>query len=254
MENRVKILIADGNEEFCDHVKRRLEQVPGYEIVGTAADGQRAAELMRVTKPDILVLDLMLSKLDGIAVLKRAREMDKPPAALVLTGFMTEYVANMAASLGVQYFMTKPCELDAVAERIHEMTAIDGQLRQSAQRRQEVNIEAMVTSIIHEIGVPAHIKGYQFLRDAILLTMNEPEYINAVTKRLYPEIAKKNGTTASRVERAIRHAIEVAWDRGDIETLQKYFGYTVNSAKGKPTNSEFIAMIADRLQLAIKQA
>ena len=125
MENRVKILIADGNEEFCDHVKRRLEQVPGYEIVGTAADGQRAAELMRVTKPDILVLDLMLSKLDGIAVLKRAREMDKPPAALVLTGFMTEYVANMAASLGVQYFMTKPCELDAVAERIHEMTAID---------------------------------------------------------------------------------------------------------------------------------
>ena len=122
MENRVKILIADGNEEFCDHVKRRLEQVPGYEIVGTAADGQRALELMRVTKPDILVLDLMLSKLDGIAVLKRAREMDKPPAALVLTGFMTEYVANMAASLGVQYFMTKPCELDAVAERIHEMT------------------------------------------------------------------------------------------------------------------------------------
>ena len=132
MENRVKILIADGNEEFCDHVKRRLEQVPGYEIVGTAADGQRAAELMRVTKPDILVLDLMLSKLDGIAVLKRAREMDKPPAALVLTGFMTEYVANMAASLGVQYFMTKPCELDAVAERIHEMTAIDSQLRQNA--------------------------------------------------------------------------------------------------------------------------
>lgn len=165
MENRVKILIADGNEEFCDHVKRRLEQVPGYEIVGTAADGQRAAELMRVTKPDILVLDLMLSKLDGIAVLKRAREMDKPPAALVLTGFMTEYVANMAASLGVQYFMTKPCELDAVAERIHEMTAIDGQLRQNAQRRQEVNIEAMVTSIIHEIGVPAHIKGYQYLRE-----------------------------------------------------------------------------------------
>ena len=136
MENRVKILIADGNEEFCDHIKRRLEQVPSYEIVGTAADGQRALELMRVTKPDILVLDLMLSKLDGIAVLKRAREMDKAPAALVLTGFMTEYVANMAASLGVQYFMTKPCELDAVAERIHEMTAIDSQLRQNAQRRQ----------------------------------------------------------------------------------------------------------------------
>ena len=254
MENRVKILIADGNEEFCDHVKRRLEQVPGYEIVGTAADGQRAAELMRVTKPDILVLDLMLSKLDGIAVLKRAREMDKPPAALVLTGFMTEYVANMAASLGVQYFMTKPCELDAVAERIHEMTAIDGQLRQNAQRRQEVNIEAMVTSIIHEIGVPAHIKGYQYLREAIIIAVGDMDVINAVTKILYPEVAKRFGTTASsRVERAIRHAIEVAWDRGDLETLQKYFGYTVSNAKGKPTNSEFIAMIADKLQLERKQ-
>ena len=233
MENRVKILIADGNEEFCAHVKRRLEQVSGYEIVGTAADGQRAVELMRAAKPDVLVLDLMLSKLDGITVLKRAREMDKPPAALVLTGFMTEYVAGMAASLGVQYFMTKPCELDAVAERIHEMTAIDGQLRQSAQRRQEVNIEAMVTSIIHEIGVPAHV-------------------INAITKVLYPQVAKTFATTPSRVERAIRHAIEVAWDRGDLETLQRFFGYTVSNTKGKPTNSEFIALIADKLQLQLK--
>ena len=248
MENRVKILIADGNEEFCDHIKRRLEQVPSYEIVGTAADGQRALELMRVTKPDILVLDLMLSKLDGIAVLKRAREMDKAPAALVLTGFMTEYVAGMAASLGVQYFMTKPCELDAVAERIHEMTAIDGQLRQSAQRRQEVNIEAMVTSIIHEIGVPAHIKGYQYLREAIMIAVQDM----AITKVLYPQVAKTFATTPSRVERAIRHAIEVAWDRGDLETLQRFFGYTVSNTKGKPTNSEFIALIADKLQLQLK--
>ena len=200
MENRVKILIADGNEEFCAHVKRRLEQVSGYEIVGTAADGQRAVELMRAAKPDVLVLDLMLSKLDGITVLKRAREMDKPPAALVLTGFMTEYVAGMAASLGVQYFMTKPCELDAVAERIHEMTAIDGQLRQSAQRRQEVNIEAMVTSIIHEIGVPAHIKGYQYLREAIMIAVQDMDVINAITKVLYPQVAKTFATTPSRVE------------------------------------------------------
>ena len=255
MENRVKILIADGNEEFCDHVKRRLEQVPGYEIVGTAADGQRALELMRVTKPDILVLDLMLSKLDGIAVLKRAREMDKAPAALVLTGFMTEYVANMAASLGVQYFMTKPCELDAVAERIHEMTAIDGQLRQSAQRRQEVNIEAMVTSIIHEIGVPAHIKGYQYLREAILITAADPSVLNkAVTKILYPEIARRYGTTALRVERCIRSAIETAWDRASPETLPKYFGCTVSSQRGKPSNAEFIALLAERLTLEDDQA
>ena len=247
MENRVKILIADGNEEFCDHVKRRLEQVPGYEIVGTAADGQRAAELMRVTKPDILVLDLMLSKLDGIAVLKRAREMDKPPAALVLTGFMTEYVANMAASLGVQYFMTKPCELDAVAERIHEMTAIDSQLRQNAQRRQEVNIEAMVTSIIHEIGVPAHIKGYQYLREAVRMVMDNPELMGRITKELYPGIAHRFGTTSSKVERAIRHAIEVAWNRGRIDALDEAFGKNVCALDDKPTNGEFIALVADRL-------
>ena len=236
MENRVKILIADGNEEFCDHVKRRLEQVPGYEIVGTAADGQRAAELMRVTKPDILVLDLMLSKLDGIAVLKRAREMDKPPAALVLTGFMTEYVANMAASLGVQYFMTKPCDFEHVAERIREIVAIERQSR-SASRRGEVNVEAMVTSIIHEIGVPAHIKGYQYLREAIMIAVQDMDVINAITKVLYPQVAKTFATTPSRVERAIRHAIEVAWDRGDLETLQRFFGYTVSNTKGKPTNS-----------------
>lgn len=247
MENRVKILIADGNEEFCDHIKRRLEQVPSYEIVGTAADGQRALELMRVTKPDILVLDLMLSKLDGIAVLKRAREMDKAPAALVLTGFMTEYVANMAASLGVQYFMTKPCELDAVAERIHEMTAIDSQLRQNAQRRQEVNIEAMVTSIIHEIGVPAHIKGYQYLREAVRMVMDNPELMGRITKELYPGIAHRFGTTSSKVERAIRHAIEVAWNRGRIDALDEAFGKNVCALDDKPTNGEFIALVADRL-------
>ena len=247
MENRVKILIADGNEEFCAHVKRRLEQVSGYEIVGTAADGQRAVELMRAAKPDVLVLDLMLSKLDGITVLKRAREMDKPPAALVLTGFMTEYVAGMAASLGVQYFMTKPCELDAVAERIHEMTAIDGQLRQNAQRRQEVNIEAMVTSIIHEIGVPAHIKGYQYLREAIMIAVQDMDVINAITKVLYPQVAKTFATTPSRVERAIRHAIEVAWTRGRIENLNALFGYNVYGKNDKPTNGEFIALVADKL-------
>ena len=136
--------------------------------------------------------------------------------------------------------MTKPCELDAVAERIHEMTAIDSQLRQNAQRRQEVNIEAMVTSIIHEIGVPAHIKGYQYLREAIMIAVQDMDVINAITKVLYPQVAKTFATTPSRVERAIRHAIEVAWDRGDLETLQRFFGYTVSNTKGKPTNSELV--------------
>ena len=178
----------------------------------------------------------------------------RKPIVLATSVFITEYVSNAAANLGVRYLMLKPCDMGLLVERLEEIRAGES-LRFPASRRPDKNsIETMVTNIIHEIGVPAHIKGYQFLRDAILLTMNEPEYINAVTKRLYPEIAKKNGTTASRVERAIRHAIEVAWDRGDIETLQKYFGYTVNSAKGKPTNSEFIAMIADRLQLQLKRS
>ena len=246
------VMIADSADDFCTALTAALQHADGFQVVGTANDGEQAIRMVEERKPDVLVLDLMLSKLDGIAVLKRAREMDKAPAALVLTGFMTEYVANMAASLGVQYFMTKPCELDAVAERIHEMTAIDSQLRQNAQRRQEVNIEAMVTSIIHEIGVPAHIKGYQYLREAIMIAVQDMDVINAITKVLYPQVAKTFATTPSRVERAIRHAIEVAWDRGDLETLQRFFGYTVSNTKGKPTNSEFIALIADKLQLQLK--
>ena len=252
MNNHVRILLADANEEFCGLLKKRLEQVSGFEVAAVASDGVRAVELMRKTEPDVLILDLMLAKLDGITVLKRAREMDRPPAALVLTGFLTDYVANMAASLGVQYFMTKPCALDAVCERVREMTALEGQMRSQVQKRQEANIEAMVTSMIHEIGVPAHIKGYQYLREAIMIAVNDMDVINAITKVLYPQVAKTFATTPSRVERAIRHAIEVAWDRGDLETLQRFFGYTVSNTKGKPTNSEFIALIADKLQLQLR--
>lgn len=252
MDNRIKILLADGNEEFCEHLKRTLEQTARFEIVGTAYDGQRAVELLHTRQPDVLVLDLMLPKLDGMSVLKKAAAMDKRPMSLVLTGFMTEYVGNMAASLGVQYFMSKPCEFAAVAERVQELTSTDLQPKNAPQRKQEINIEAMVTSIIHEIGVPAHIKGYQYLREAIMIAVNDMDVINAITKVLYPQVAKAFSTTPSRVERAIRHAIEVAWDRGDLETLQRFFGYTVSNTKGKPTNSEFIALIADRLQLQLK--
>ena len=157
-------------------------------------------------------------------------------------------MVNQSAPLGADFFLTKPCRLDSVTERIRLLRF--GGLESSPSRQ---NLETLVTAIIHEIGVPAHIKGYQYLREAILIAVEDMDVINAVTKVLYPEVAKRFGTTASRVERAIRHAIEVAWDRGDLETLQRYFGYTVNSAKGKPTNSEFIAMIADRLQLQQKQ-
>ena len=252
MDNKVRVLIADGNEEFCEHLKRVLEQSAKLEVVGIANDGARAVELLVAKQPDLLVLDLMLAKLDGISVLKKAMGMEKRPVALVMTGFMTEYVGNMAASLGVQYFMSKPCEFTAVAERIQELTSADFNTKGAPQRKQEVNIEAMVTSIIHEIGVPAHIKGYQYLREAIMIAVEDMDVINAITKVLYPQVAKTFSTTPSRVERAIRHAIEVAWDRGDLDTLQKFFGYTVSNTKGKPTNSEFIALIADRLQLQLK--
>ena len=166
-----------------------------------------------------------------------------------MTGFMTEYVGTMAAELGVQYFMSKPCDCQAVADRIAEITAGS---EKAPVRRNEANIEALVTSVIHEIGVPAHIKGYQYLREAIMIAVDDMDVINAITKVLYPQVAKAFSTTPSRVERAIRHAIEVAWDRGDLETLQKFFGYTVSNTKGKPTNSEFIALIADKLQLQLK--
>ena len=254
MDNRVKILIADGNEEFCEHLKKTLEQSYGYEVVGIAADGEAAASILAATCPDVMILDLMLSKVDGMTILKQAHDMQKQPLSLVLTGFMTDYVASMAAALSVQYFMNKPCSFESVAERIHEIMGLESQLRAANPRKAELNVEAMVTSIIHEIGVPAHIKGYQYLREAIMIAVHDMDVINAITKVLYPQVAKAFSTTPSRVERAIRHAIEVAWDRGDLETLQRFFGYTVSNTKGKPTNSEFIALIADKLQLQLKNS
>ena len=247
MDRRIKVLLADGNEEFCGHLKQILEE-QNFDVAGIATDGQTACELLTSCQPEVLLLDLMLPRLDGIAVLRHAQTLPHPPLAMVLTGFMTEYVGAMAAELGVQYFMTKPCDCESVAERLREMTKPDA----SSTRRADANVEALVTSIIHEIGVPAHIKGYQYLREAILIAINDMDVINAITKVLYPQVAKTFSTTPSRVERAIRHAIEVAWDRGDLETLQKFFGYTVSYTKGKPTNSEFIALIADKLQLELK--
>jgi len=255
MENHIRALVADGNEEYCEHLKGALEKNGSCEVVGTAHDGIQAVRDLTEKKPDVLILDMTLPKLDGMAVLKAASTMEKRPVTLVTSSFMTEYVAVMTTNLGVQYFMLKPCDPSSVAERVREIFSADQMQKagkQPGRRPPEVNIEAMVTSIIHEIGVPAHIKGYQYLREAIMIAVDDMEVINAITKVLYPQVAKTFSTTPSRVERAIRHAIEVAWDRGDLETLQRFFGYTVSNTKGKPTNSEFIALIADKLQLQIK--
>ena len=250
MNQITKILIADSNQEFCEHLREKIRQCPGYDVVGMANDGNKAAELMQIMQPDMMVVDLMLPEKDGFAVLKAASTLEKKPVSLVLTGFMTDFICYMAADLGVQYFMTKPCSPELVCERLKEICGMD--VDAVPDKAPEINIESMVTSVIHEIGVPAHIKGYQYLREAIMIAVKDMDVINAITKVLYPQVAKAFQTTPSRVERAIRHAIEVAWDRGDLETLQNFFGYTVSNTKGKPTNSEFIALIADKLQLQLK--
>ena len=234
MEKRIRTLIADSSEDFGEHLRQALERGGECEVAAVVQDGTRAAELLRELSPEVLILDLALPGMDGLRVLREAAALEKRPMTLATCSFLTDYVAQLGAELGVQYFLRKPCDAATVASHVAEM------------------LEAGVTSIIHEIGVPAHIKGYQYLREAIMIAVRDMDVINAITKVLYPQVAKTFSTTPSRVERAIRHAIEVAWDRGDLETLQSFFGYTVSNTKGKPTNSEFIALIADKLQLQIK--
>ena len=253
MEHATSIFIADSTEEFCSSLIAQLQRIGGFQIAGTANDGEQAIRLITEKMPDILVLDLMLSKQDGISVLKAIERMERKPITLATSGFVTEYVATAAANLGVRYLMLKPCDMTAVAERLEEIRGGEN-LRMNVRRNDKTNIETLVTGIIHEIGVPAHIKGYQYLREAIIIAVNDMDVINAITQVLYHQVAKTFQTTPSRVERAIRHAIEVAWDRGDLDTLQRFFGYTVSNTKGKPTNSEFIALIADKLQLQLKSA
>ncbi|MBO5034395.1 MAG: sporulation transcription factor Spo0A [Oscillospiraceae bacterium] len=248
MMERKRAMVADASEEFRRLLVETINGETDLTVVDDTGDGAALVELCRQKPCDIVVMDLVLSTMDGVEVLTQLSELMPRPKVLVLSSFASGSVAELTAAKGADYFMLKPCRTAAVVERMRQMVmpaAVPGQ----EGERTGGSLESTVTSIIHEIGVPAHIKGYQYLREAILIAVEDMDVINAVTKVLYPEVAKRFGTTASRVERAIRHAIEVAWDRGDLETLQRYFGYTVSNAKGKPTNSEFIAMIADKLQL-----
>ncbi len=252
MDQLTTVFIADNSDEFCAGLSAALQHSGGFQVVGTAGDGEQTIRQVSALKPDILVLDLMLSKQDGLSVMKAVNALDKPPVTLATSAFITDYVSNSVVNLGGRYLMLKPCDMAALAERLEEIRGGENQRALPTRRGDKASIESMVTSIIHEIGVPAHIKGYQYLREAIIIAVGDMDVINAITKVLYPQVAKTFSTTPSRVERAIRHAIEVAWDRGDLDTLQKFFGYTVSNTKGKPTNSEFIALIADRLQLQLK--
>ena len=260
MEKQIKLIIADGNEDFrllCADAARREE---GLELLAAVGDGEALLRQIGELKPDVVLMDMVLPKVDGYGVLRAlAQREGYKPAVIILSAFASDRVIGDAAALGAWYFIPKPCELADVFDRVRDVGRSSDaalgvvSLPASQKAKPEKRIDTLVTEIIHEIGIPAHIKGYQYIREAIVEVVADMDLINAVTKALYPSVARKYGTTPSRVERAIRHAIEVAWDRGDIEVLQRYFGYTVSGVKGKPTNSEFIALIADKLQLRLRE-
>ena len=245
MEKLKTVLIADPNADFREMLCREINASGEFRVTACVGNGQEALRALSDNAPDVAAMETVLPDSDGLSVLRHLRQTEKKDVKVVLySTFCSDAMLAEAQKLGASYFLYKPFEVDDLLERMHSAFRPAPVLP-----RHDENLKAVVTSIIHEIGVPAHIKGYQYLREAIMRTVENMDYINAVTKVLYPAVAEQYATTASRVERAIRHAIEVAWDRGDLETLQKYFGYTVSSKKGKPTNSEFIALIADRVLL-----
>lgn len=245
MDKRSTVILADANEDFRGLLSETIQKTEEFTVVGSTGNRMEALQLCDRQMPDILLLDVVLPGLDGFGVMKRLPRQNGPKV-IVISAFCSDRTVAEAMELGAFYFLTKPCEQESLLDRMHAA------VRRPETAEHPAELKNQVTSIIHEIGVPAHIKGYQYLREAIMIAVDDMDVINAVTKVLYPEVAKRFSTTPSRVERAIRHAIEVAWDRGDLETLQKFFGYTVSNTKGKPTNSEFIAMIADRLVLERK--
>jgi two-component system response regulator (stage 0 sporulation protein A) len=248
--DKIKIFIADDNREFCELLREYIEHQPDLQVVQVANNGSQALAAMQETSPDVLLLDIIMPHLDGIGVLEKLAELPRRPRVVVLTAFGHEQVTRRAAELGADYCVLKPFDLDVLVTRIREV-ARGAPARPSPAPRAR-NLDAEVTAVIREVGIPAHIRGYSYLRDAILMVVEDMELINAVTKSLYPAIAQKYRTTPSRVERAIRHAIEVAWSRGNLEAIDEMFGYTVSRDKGKPTNAQFIAMVADRMRVSLR--
>jgi len=268
---KIGVLLADDNREFANLLSEYLEDQEDIEVVGVAYNGEEVMEFLETkgVLPDVLIVDVIMPHLDGLGVLERLREMqlDPAPKIIMLTAFGQENITQKAVQLGASYYILKPFDMDVLANRIRQLAsapsapALSGGssgLASSSRKRAsgrfygKKNLDVNITNIIHEVGVPAHIKGYQYLRDAITMVYNNIELLSAVTKSLYPAIAEKYSTTPSRVERAIRHAIEVAWTRGNIDSISHLFGYTINVAKSKPTNSEFIAMVADKLRIEHK--
>lgn len=272
MKERITVLIADDNKEFANTLVDHLEQEENMEVIGVAKDGEEAYEMIKNTQPDIVLLDVIMPHLDGLGVLEKIgnSNITKKPTVIMISAVGQDKITQKAINLGAEYYVVKPFDIEILIQRMNEIkyyqpgqaktTFINKEIRapyieiSNTDKKNEGALEALVTNVIHEVGVPAHIKGYQYLREAIMMVIGDIEMINQITKLLYPEIAQKYHTTPSRVERAIRHAIEVAWSRGQNETVESIFGYTISASKGKPTNSEFIAMIADKLRLELKSA
>ena len=246
----VSVAVVDDNEKIVQTICDELSKDNGIKVVGKAKNGEEAYDVIRKNNPDVVILDLIMPKMDGLSL------MDK-----IHNAISNESVIQDAFGFGAGYYMLKPFEMDMIVDRVKSAKSYNRRIPENKKfvdanedKRQfmERNIESDVTAIIHDVGVPAHIKGYQYLREAIIMSVNDTEMLNSITKILYPTIAKKYQTTSSRVERAIRHAIEVAWNRGRMDTIDELFGYTINAEKGKPTNSEFIALIADKIRLEYK--
>lgn len=264
-----KILLVDDNQQFSSILENFLKEKNDVEVVGVASDGWECLEKLEALNPDVVLLDMIMPRLDGIGVLDRMQTMQVRPKVIMLTAFANESMIQRAMMKGASDYLVKPFELEGIYERIKDVCryypsmVMEGggtigslalteqmpvyQPAQPNNKRKPLEVE--VTSLLHDMGVPAHVKGYQYLRDAILMILDDVHLLSGITKDLYPKIAEKYDTTPSRVERAIRHAIELAWGRGNIDLMTEYFGYTINLEKGKPTNSEFIAMVSDRIRL-----
>ena len=271
MKRKISVLIADDNQDFSHTLASYINSQEDMEVMAMAKDGNEAIEIIANTTPDVALLDVIMPHLDGLGVLEHINMItnEQKPICIMLSAVGQDKITQKAINLGAEYYVVKPFDIELLIKRIREIklykpgqanSFITRETKQqyidlsASESKKQENLEALVTNVIHEVGVPAHIKGYQYLREAIMMVVNDIDVINQITKSLYPKIASKYNTTPSRVERAIRHAIEVAWGRGQQEAVENIFGYTISASKGKPTNSEFIAMIADKLRLELKSA
>ena len=255
MTQNKTVLIADDNIHCAQLLAQHINATPGMKVPAIACDGVEALSLIRECSPDVLILDMVMPKLDGTGVLQKLHNIPNRPIVIVYSSSAYPKTMDLVHKYGADYYLLKPQEPEAIINLINSLSdnTISTHTAFSVSANTDTDLETIVTNFIHELGVPAHIKGYHYMRTAIMMVIEDPDLLNFITKQLYPDIAKKYQTTSSRVERAIRHSIEVAWGRGRQEVINEVFGYTIHEGKGKPTNSEFIAMAADRIRLKLKK-